>query len=329
MKKIAFVTGSTGFLGLNLVELLVQEGWEVYALHRASSNLKYLNRFPVHKIQGDVTDLVSLQAGIPDGIDVCFHLAASTNLWKKNNALQTKINVEGTKNILQVIQEKQIPRLVHTSSIVTYGLHDSVINEQTKSNALEVPINYFISKRLADLEVEKAVQKQGLHATILHPSHIMGPYDFQNWVQLIKHVYNNTLPGIPPGSGPFSHVREIAKAHIRAAEVGRAGEHYVLGGDQKSFLDLINQAQRILNKKQSAKATPAWMLRIGLLGFGIKGWLQPSQEPDLTPEKFTLVTKHVRCDDKKAQEELGFQHIPMPQIVEECIAWLQKEKLLD
>jgi len=106
MTKTALVTGSTGFLGLNLIELLTNAGWTVYALHRSSSDLTYLNRFPVHKIEGDVTDLASLQQGVPNGIDVCFHLAASTNLWKKHNALQTKINVEGTKNIVQIIQEK-------------------------------------------------------------------------------------------------------------------------------------------------------------------------------------------------------------------------------
>ena len=82
MKKSAFVTGSTGFLGLNLIDQLLKCGWKVYALHRSTSDLTYLNRKDVIGVIGDVTDFDSLEAGVPEDIDIVFHAAANTDYWK-------------------------------------------------------------------------------------------------------------------------------------------------------------------------------------------------------------------------------------------------------
>ena len=102
MKKSAFVTGSTGFLGLNLIDQLLKCGWKVYALHRSTSDLTYLNRKDVIGVIGDVTDFDSLEAGVPEDIDIVFHAAANTDYWKRKNNIQTKVNVNGTKNIVDI-----------------------------------------------------------------------------------------------------------------------------------------------------------------------------------------------------------------------------------
>lgn len=327
MSKTAFVTGSTGFLGLNLIELLLEKGWKVYALHRKSSDLTYLNRYDVEKVVGDITDIESLRSGIPDGVDVLFHVAVSTNYWKKNNALQTKINVQGTNNVIEVVLEKSIPRMVHTSSITTYGLPGVTINENTPSNALESISNYFVTKKQSEDAVQAAIEKRGLDAVIVCPSHIMGPYDFQNWVQMIHLVYNNSLPGVPPGKGPFSHVKEVAQAHITAAETAKVGERYVLGGVYMSFLELINKMQEKLDRKKSKSATPRWVLGIGVWWYAFLGLFTPSKEPDLTPEKLMIVSADIQVNDSKAQQELGFKHIPADEILEDCITWLKNENM--
>ena len=327
MPKTAFVTGSTGFLGLNLIEMLLEKGWKVYALHRKSSNLTYLDRYDVQKVVGDITDIESLQSGIPDGIDVLFHVAASTSYWKKKNISQTQINVEGTKNVIEVVLKKGISRMVHTSSITSYGLPGVPIRENTTSNALESISNYFVTKKQSEDAVQEAIDKRGLDAVIICPSHIMGPYDFQNWVQMIHLVHSDSLPGVPPGKGPFSHVREVARAHITAAETAKPGERYILGGVYMSFLEVINIMQEKLNRKKSKSVTPRWVLQLGVWWYSFLSLFNNSKEPDLTPEKLMLVSADIQADDSKARQELGFRHLPVNEILEDCITWLKKENM--
>jgi dihydroflavonol-4-reductase len=96
----AFVTGGAGFLGLNLIEQLTAEGWQVAALHRATSDLSEITRFPVDLVAGDLTDTASLRRALPQAVDAVFHLAADTSVWSRHDNRQTRINVDGTRNVV-------------------------------------------------------------------------------------------------------------------------------------------------------------------------------------------------------------------------------------
>jgi nucleoside-diphosphate-sugar epimerase len=96
----AFVTGATGFVGLNLIEELHRAGWRVIACHRASSNLRHLQRLGPELRVADVLDMPALLAALPEQVDALFHLAASINFWRPRNAEQTLINVQGTRHVV-------------------------------------------------------------------------------------------------------------------------------------------------------------------------------------------------------------------------------------
>src|SRR5512139_2269299 len=100
MAETGFVTGATGFVGLNLVEQLLARGWRVIALHRAGSDLKYLARMRAERAVGDVTDADSLMRALPEGVDAVFHVAGDVSLWSRRNAAQDRINIEGTRNMV-------------------------------------------------------------------------------------------------------------------------------------------------------------------------------------------------------------------------------------
>ncbi len=325
-KPRAFVTGATGFLGLNLVQLLVSKGWEVYALHRKSSNLKYLNQFSVKLKEGSVEEIGSLQAAIPEGVEAIFHVAASTNLWSRFNKQQYQTNVVGTQNMVKVAMDKQCGRFIHTSSIAAYGLNENAVTEESPSNALDSGINYYVTKYMSEQEVRKATQN-GLDAVILNPAHIVGPYDTHNWVQIFKNVYHDTLPGVPPTQGSFTYAPEVAKAHLRAFEVGQVGTNYLLGGVKASMLEFVNAIQALMGKKLSQSTTPAWLLKMLTWGYQV-GSLFSDKEPLLTPEKTKLLTHNVLCNDKKAQDQLSFKPVPLQTIVENTYQWLQEEDQL-
>jgi dihydroflavonol-4-reductase len=200
--KKAFVTGCTGFVGLNLVEQLEKKGWEVTAFHRRNSSRKYLDRFRVTHAEGDVNDTGSLRRGMSERVDAVFHVAGSSNLWSRANREQTKINVEGTRNVVEAALARGAKKLVFTSSWVTYGDQRGRFDETAEKRGRVSWVNHYLTKFLAEEEVHAGIAK-GLDATIMNPSLIVGPYDTVGWARFIKMVYMGALPGVPPEPCPL------------------------------------------------------------------------------------------------------------------------------
>lgn len=325
-KKRAFVTGSTGFLGLNLMEELRSNHWDIVALHLPGEDLHLLEGFGAHCVSGDILDYQSLLQAIPERVDAVFHMAGDTSTWKKNDARQYSINVTGTKNMVEAAIERNVGRFIHTSSISAYGFHGAPVSESTESNALTCGISYHRTKYLGEQEVRKGIEK-GLKAIIINPCNVIGPYDRVNWSQMIRAVYNEKLPGIPPGAGTFAHVRDVVRAHITAFEKGRPGESYVLGGTEVSFKQVFNEIEAILGKPLSEKVVSKRLLRLAVCFFSVKSFID-GKEPDITYPKYRRLVGHITCDDAKAVRELGFRKSSLKEMLADSYEWLSRERLL-
>lgn len=326
MPRTAFVTGATGFLGLNLVEELLAQGWRVTALHRASSDLKYLRRLPAVRAVGDVTDAPSVRRAMPLGVDAVFHVAGDTSLWSRRDAEQDRVNVAGTRNVVGAALEKRARRFVHTSSISAYGLRSGRIDERAEQLGRVSPVNYERSKFLAE-EAVRAGLARGLDAVILNPAGIIGRYDSRNYARIVNMVATGKLPGVPPGARSFCHARAVARAHVAAAGRGRTAENYLLGGTDASYLELVRAIGAATGRPVPARTTPAWALR-ALGAFGAMQGALTGRPPTLTPEAVRMVTGDVTCDCSKAERELGFRSVPLADMVADCVGWLTAEGLL-
>jgi len=326
MTKTAFVSGATGFLGLNLVRLLTEQGWAVTALHRPSSNLNYLKRLPVTLVAGEIEEAVSLERAMPEGLDAVFHVAGDVSFWSGHRARQLRTNVEGTRNMVRTARRKGAARFIHTSTIAVYGQQPGAFDETAPHLGRSSPIGYLHSKALAEEEVEKAVA-EGLDAVILNPANIVGPYDLSNWSRLFRLVAEDKLPGIPPGRAPFCHVAEVAKAHLAAFERGRTGENYILGGTEASYVEAFAVVGRLLGRPVPKKPIPAFALalagRLGELGSRLT-----HKEPDLTPEMATLLSGAIVCRSDKAARELGFQSVALEVMFRDCYGWMVAEGMI-
>jgi dihydroflavonol-4-reductase len=326
MARTAFVTGATGFVGLNLVEELLAQGWRVIALHRAGSELKYLQRMQAERVTGDITNADDVRRAMPQGVDAVFHVAGDTNLWSRRNAAQDRINIDGTRNVVDAALERRALRFVHTSSISAYGLQRGRLDERTPLLGKYSSVNYNRSKHLAEEAVRAGIAR-GLDAVILNPGAILGPYDTRNYARLVRLVAARKLPGVPPGALPFCHVREVARAHVAAFEKGRKGENYLLGGADASFVELLREIGAALGMPVPDRPTPAWVLRLlGALG-ALSGALT-GKEPSLTPETARQATRELTCDCTKAMRELGYRAVPLRDMVRDCVNWLAAEGLL-
>ncbi|HVT37322.1 MAG TPA: NAD-dependent epimerase/dehydratase family protein [Nevskiaceae bacterium] len=325
MPKTAFVTGATGFVGLNLVDRLVDQGWHVVAMHRRSSDLTLLSRFKVERVIGDVVDKSSLDGIIPRRVDCVFHVAGNTSRWSRTHAEQLKVNVKGTRNMVRAALQAGVKCFVHTSSIVAYGLHGGVITEETPTRGTAAKLNYIRSKALAEREVRKGIAL-GLKAVILNPSNIMGAYDTSSWSRMFRLVKSGRMPAVPPGGGSFCHAREAALAHIAAAERGRLGQNYLLGGTQSTYLGLAREMSRMLGVRRRFVSMPPDLLNAYAR---VEEWVAPlfGREPDVTCDAIALLSQNSYCSSRKAEQELGYRNVPLEQMLRDCYGWMQSQRM--
>ncbi len=323
-QRTAFVTGATGFLGLNLVKLLCSEGWHVHALHRSNKGLAELTSFGAQPVQGGIDDVDALARIIPEQVDALFHVAASTSMWRQADDAQYQTNVIGTRNVVQAALQRRVGRFVHTSSVAAYGdaAFPDMLTEDSPRNAEDHWVSYFRTKHLAELEVEKGIHK-GLDAVFVNPAAIVGPYDEHNWARLIRLVAAGKLPGTPPGLGGFCHVREVARAHLAAFEKGRTGERYMLGGVNARYAEFVRIIAEKLGKKP-APVLPAWLLKTVAQANQLASYLT-RKEPDITPEGALVVCLNGPISSEKSIAELGFQCVPLEEMIEDTLVWMRAE----
>jgi dihydroflavonol-4-reductase len=321
--RAAFVTGGTGFVGLNMVKELMIRGWEVTALHRPSSDVKLLKRFRPKLALGELSDPGSLLSAIPEGTDTVFHVAGNTNMWRGGNAQQTRDNVDGTRHVVEAALAKRVRRLVVTSSISAYGPVDGEITEETPSLAANSSVNYQKTKWQAQ-ELARAAIPKGLEVVIMQPGAIMGAYDIGTWSRLFVMVRDGKLPGVPPSLLTFTHVREVVAAHIAAADKGQNGGSYLLGGENKTMMELVKDISALVGKPAPEKETSMALLRV-VAALGDLASRFTGKEPPITPEMAGLMSRRVSTSSAKAQRELGFRVVPLKEMVKDCYDWMVAE----
>ena len=324
--RTAFVTGATGFVGLNLVQVLQAEGWRVIACHRANSHLRRLQRPGLELRVADVLDLPALLAALPEQVDAVFHLAASINFWRPRNAEQSLINVQGTRHMVEAALQRKARHFIHMSSLAAWAPgQGDMIDESTPSRAQGHRVNYFRTKWLAEQEVLSAVPR-GLPAHVLNPGNILGPYDSQTWARSFRMAKQRKLPFLPPGGGPFCHVRDVVRAAVAAVDRATVGERYVLGGVHATYAELFEHVCRLLNVPRPPVA-PAWLF-VSLARLS-DGWSRISRnEPDLTPDMAGVLGIDFDARSSKAERELGYQQTPFAQQVQDTFDWLRAERLI-
>jgi dihydroflavonol-4-reductase len=328
VRRTAFVTGGTGFIGRHVVEQLTSSGWHVTALHRPSADVRHLKAYGAELVVGSVTDARSIGKGMPPGCAAIFHIAGNTNLWSGGDAEQTRVNVTGTAIVVDAAIKKEARFLVHTSSVASWG--DQAVNpfdEGAESNARDSSINYVRTKYEGELEVERGISR-GLRAVIMNPGHVLGRYDVTGWARLIRAVHQKKLPGVPAGAGSWASGDQVARAHIAAVDKGRVGDRYLLGGVDASYLDVIRIIGTLTGRKVPSRPIPPWVMR----AFGrVSQWGShvTRRAPQVTPEIAVSTAAPHYFKSDKAIHELGYAPVPLADMLRESYDWLKAENLLD
>ena len=263
---------------------------------------------------------------LPPNVTAVFHVAGDTSLSTKENEKQTRVNVMGTENIVAAALARGATRFIHTSTCSAYGRHREPITEETATTADRSEINYEKSKWLAE-EAVRAGVSAGLDAIIVNPFAILGPGDRAGWAVLFQQLKAGAMPFAPPGVGVFSHVDDVAAAHISAYARGRTGENYLLPGVEATFAELIAQMCKCLGIDRVPSVAPSWLFLVLAHVEKVRSSIAGG-EPALTPEMAKLMSAHMRCGSTKAIDELGCSVTPLSRSVSDAHEWLVSQELI-
>lgn len=317
-----FVTGGTGFVGSHLVRQLLQSGRKVRALVRPSSNLTNLDGLDIEYAQGDLRDLESLRAAVKN-CDLVFHCAADYRLWAENTDELYESNVKGTENILQACRENGVARVVVTSSVAAVGLskNGGPGNEDIPVALEDMIGHYKRSKFLAEHVALKAA-KEGQDVVVVNPSTPIGDRDIKptDTGKIITRFLNGQMPAYVNTGLNLVDVEDVCRGHILAAEKGKSGQRYILGGWDMTLQQILLELADITGLKAPQVELPLWFAYIvGAIDTFV--CTKMHKEPNVPLEGVKMARKLMYFSWRKAHEELGYEPKPIRPALERAVQW--------
>ena len=323
----AFVTGGTGFIGANVVRALLAQGFKVRALVRPNSDRRNLEGLDIELVQGDVRDFPSVKRAMQD-CGLVFHVAALYSFWVRPKRLIYEVNVDGTRNVLQAALELGIERVVYTSSVAALGLREDgqPADEDTPVNPKHIIGDYKKSKYLAQ-EVALAYAKKGLPVVIVNPTFPVGPYDIKPTPtgQVIRDFLERRMPAYLETGMNVVAASDVAEGHLLAAEKGRIGEKYILGGENLTMRELLETLSEITGLPAPRVRLPYWPILA--LSYLNAGWCRlAGGTPRMTPDTVRMSRHYMFFSPRKAVEELGLPQTPAEEALRRAVDWFRKRR---
>ena len=317
----AFVTGGTGFIGANLVRLLLQEGYAVKTLARSGSRLDNLQGLDVEIVKSDLND-PDLWQHI-EGCRYLFHAAAHYSLWQTDRDALYQNNVVGTRNILAAAQKAGVERTVYTSSVAAIGVGSDgkSVDETHQSPVAKLVGHYKKSKYLAEQEAIKATQA-GQDIVIVNPSSPIGAWDIKPTPtgDIILRFLRCQMPAYIDTGLNFVHVQDVARGHLLALQKGKTGDRYILGNQNLTLKQLLDQLAQLTGQPAPQRAIPAWIpLSVAWVDEQILAPL--GKTPSVPLDGVRMAQQPMYYNTTKAVQELGLPQTPISTALHDSIEW--------
>jgi len=255
-----FITGATGFLGGMLARQLRQAGHEVNASIRDPKKASELQSLGIHLFPGDVTDKESMRQAM-QGVDGVYHVAGWYKIGARDKTPGEKVNIQGTRNVLDLMQELKIPKGVYTSTLaVNSDTHGQTVDESYRFTGRHLT-EYDRTKAEAHRVAEEFILR-GLPLVIVMPGGIYGPGDTSVLRTNLIHFLQGKMPAIPSQAGIcWAHVDDTARAHILAMEIGAPGETYIIAGEPCTYVEAFQLASHLTGKR-APMAIPYQVMKV-------------------------------------------------------------------
>jgi dihydroflavonol-4-reductase len=320
--NMILVTGATGHIGNVLVRKLLAQGEKVRALIWRGEDTAPLEGLAVEQVQGDVLDAASLVPAM-QGVETVYHLAGIISIMPGKNPLVWKVNVEGTRNVLEAALKAGVRRLVYTSSIhaIARAPKGTTMDESLGYDQNNPYGEYDRSKAAASLEVQKAAAR-GLNAVIVCPTGVIGPYDFRGseMGEVIRNACEAHTMLYVEGAYDFVDVRDVVDGMIAAGKRGRKGESYILSGQKLSVRYLLETVREVTGKAFARIKIPfslaEWAAR-----YTVWYYESTKSKPRFTPYSLEVLQSNSNISFKKALTELGYKPRPLYESITDTVRW--------
>jgi dihydroflavonol-4-reductase len=318
-----FITGGTGFIGTWLVRRMAQTEHEMVCLARGTSDISTLEEVGATVVEGNVSDKDSLLEGM-GGCDWVINLANVYSFWVPDKRVYTKVNVEGTRNVMECALETGISKILHVSSMVTYGKPvDVPFTEESAVGPVRFS-EYAESKYQGDLATWDLHRTQELPVVMVYPAGVLGPGDSKATGRYIQGLIQHERPATAFIDSVLTwvHVRDVAETIVRALEKeGNIGGKYLAGKEQLSFREFNEMVSEISGVPLPGMRLPdSVAMAMASLATWFADLFQKAPMMEMAADQYRTMLVGFKGDGSKAERELGITYTPIRVALEEAIA---------
>lgn len=310
-------------LGANLARELYRNGYEIRLLLRAQSQAGNLADVPCEVFHGDISDAADVDKAV-EGCRYVVHAASITQQWGLTAKHYERVNIGGTKNIVEACLAHGVERLVYISTANTFGPAGARPSNELDSFALlHIQSNYINSKYIAQQYVLEQMAARNLPVVVLNPTFMIGAYDAKpSSGQLMLHALNKRVVICPPGGKNFVHVRDVCLAIIQSFEKGKIGECYLVANENMTYKSFFRLLRDITGQKPMLVRIPGFVLKV----LGIFGTLH--EKLTGSPHKLSysnayMLSANVYYSGKKSERELLIRYAPVKNAMQDALAWFK------
>lgn len=327
-QEVTLVTGVAGFVGSAVARALAATGRRVRGIVRASSAPGNLGNFPGELVEADLLDADAVRRAV-DGVSELFHVAADYRLWARDPEEIVRNNLAMTANVMTAARDVGVRRIVYTSSVATLLPDPAGPADETRpARPDQATGTYKRSKVVAERLVEKMVA-QGLPAVIVNPSTPIGPRDVKPTPtgRILVEAANGRMPAFVDSGLNLVHVDDVARGHLLAAEKGRIGERYILGGQDATLAQMLAGIAGLLGRKPPTLELPRGP--IYPLAWIAERWASATgREPFLTLDSLRMAKHRMFYTSAKAERELGYAARPYGEALRDALDWFRAQGMI-
>jgi hopanoid-associated sugar epimerase len=322
---VDLVTGGSGFIGRHVVAALAAAGVTVRVLDLAGPDDS--DAVDVEFISGSILDPECVSAAMV-GVRRVYHLAGIAKLWSRDRSDIERINAVGTATVMRVAAARGVERVVHCSTeallLAKRRSGEALIDETAQPRLADMPGPYTHSKLVAEQSVFTAAS-EGLDALIVNPTVPIGPGDHNLTppAAMLAMFLNGQSPAYLNCMLNLVDVRDVAAGMLLAADKGRTGERYILGGENVTLLDLLQLLERLSARPMPTRVVPGWLALLAAAGAEWVADHVTGRAPAATREGVKLALRSGPFDSQKARRELGYVTRPLQDTLNEAVAWLR------
>jgi len=242
------VTGATGFTGGKVAKRLVQNGNDVVAFVRTSSDTVALKRLGVECRVVDIRDPQNVAANFDD-ISKVFHIAAAYRSEHADHGEFRAVNLEATRNLLDASVQNNVQRFIHCSTV---GVQGEIEDPPAAEDYRFKPGDHYQQSKLDGELLALEYFRDKLPGTVVRPVGIYGPGDTR-FLKLFRPIQKGQFVMIGKGEVLYhmTYIDDLVNGFILAGEKDRAlGEVFTIAGPEYTTIrELVDTIATVLNKK--------------------------------------------------------------------------------